>query len=100
MVVSIPVTAVGRLCFPLAELCVSAPYFIPSASVIGTIIHSMMKGNKQQECMRVTTCHWDLGWTEVGQHASSARHIPQLSVTAYVEEDLRNVGTILYKHFL
>lgn len=58
----------------------------------------MMKGNKQEECMRITTCHWDLGWREVGQHASSARHILQLSVTAYVEEDLTKVGTSLYKY--
>lgn len=86
-----PVTAVGRLCFPWLELCVSVHYFIPSASPSGAFSCPTMKSNKQEECRRMSTCS---GGREGGQHTQvQVTRSTQLSVTADVEEELRSVGT-------
>lgn len=103
---ALPITAVGRLCFPWLELCVSVHYFSPSASLspCGAFSCSTMKSNKQEECTRIGTDHLGLAvgggrstYASSSDKVHSARH-KQLSVTAYVEEQLRSIGTGLQKH--
>lgn len=90
---ALPVTAVGRLCFPWLELCVSVRYFSPRASPspLGAFSCSTVKSNKQEECTRVGTDHLGLAveggrstYASSSDKIHSARH-RQLSVTAYVE---------------
>lgn len=96
---ALPVTAVGRLCFPWLELCVSVRHFSPSASPSGAFSCSTAKSNKQEECTRISTDRLGLAveggrstYASSSDKVHSARH-RQLSVTAYVEEELRSVGT-------